>query len=189
MNDISQDNNTDRKQSSISRTLQRYFIPRFVVSIIYYLRDKCLISTQSRVQLSDQITFGRGTVVKPFAVIQTQGGKISFGEGCAVSSFNHISTGLSDVVIGDFVRLGPNVTIMGGSRNFKTRAVRIIDQGSYHKPVNIGDDVLIGTSAVIMPGSNIGKGAVIGAMSLVNGDVAPYSIVAGVPAQMIGERS
>jgi acetyltransferase-like isoleucine patch superfamily enzyme len=132
--------------------------------------------------------FGRGTVVKPFAVIQTQAGKIVFGENCAVSSFNHISTGVEDVTIGDDVRIGTHVTIMGGSRNFREKNLRIVDQGSYHKGVKIGNDVLIGTGSVIMPGSSIGDGAVIGAMSLVNTDVFSYTIVAGVPAKPIGER-
>lgn len=169
-------------------TLQRFFIPRFIITAYYYWRYKCLISTQARVQLSDQISFGRGTVIKPFAVIQTQAGKIVLGENCAVSSFNHISTGIEDVIIGDDVRIGTHVTIMGGSRNFKKKDVRIVDQGSYHKGVKIGIDVLIGTGAVIMPGSIIGDGAVIGAMSLVKGEIKPYTIVAGVPAKVIGER-
>jgi maltose O-acetyltransferase len=47
---------------------------------------------------------------------------------------------------------------------------------------------LIGAGSVIMPGCHIGKGAVIGANSVVNGDVAPYSIVAGAPAKLIGDR-
>ncbi len=38
-------------------------------------------------------------------------GSITFGEHCAVSSFNHISTGQVDIVAGDYVRIGPNVTI------------------------------------------------------------------------------
>ena len=170
------------------RTLQRFFVPRFIITIYYFWRYNCFISTQARVQLSDKISFGRGTVIKPFAVIQTQAGKIVFGENCAVSSFNHISTGVESVIIGDDVRIGTHVTIMGGSRNFKKKDVRIVDQGSYHKGVKIGNDVLIGTGAVIMPGSTIGDGAVIGAMSLVRDKVHPYTIVAGVPAQVIGKR-
>lgn len=174
--------------SRTTSTLQRYFIPRFVISFYYYWQYKCLISTQSRVQLSNRISFGRGTVVKPFAVIQTQAGKVSIGDDCAVSSFDHITTGVEDVIIGDHVRIATNVTIMGGSRNFKKKEVLIVDQGSYHMGVKIGDDVLIGTGAIIMPGCDIGEGAVIGAMSLINDDIPPYAIVAGVPAKVIGER-
>jgi acetyltransferase-like isoleucine patch superfamily enzyme len=127
-------------------------------------------------------------VVKPFAVLQTQGGRISIGRTCAISSFDHISTGIEDVVFGDYVRVGPHVTILGGSRNFKDRNRLIINQGSHHKGTTIGSDVLIGAGAVILPGCNIGEGAVIGALCLVNRDLPPYSIVAGIPAKIIGSR-
>lgn len=172
----------------INRTLQRYFIPRFVISLYYYWRDRCYVSTQTRVQFSNRIVFGQGTVVKPYAVIQTQGGRIVFGRECAIGSFNHITNGTRDIVIGDYVRMANNVTIMGGSRNFKRRDLLIVNQGSHHLGINIGDDVLIGSGAVLLPGCRIGTGAVIGAASVVNSDVPEYAIVAGAPAKVIGYR-
>jgi len=56
------------------------------------------------------------------------------------------------------------------------------------KKVRIGNDVWIGHGAVIMPGITIGDGAVIGANAVVRRDVAPYQIVAGVPARPIRPR-
>ncbi|MGX8013188.1 transferase hexapeptide repeat family protein [Mesorhizobium sp. ORM8.1] len=56
------------------------------------------------------------------------------------------------------------------------------------KAVSIGHDVWIGHGAVIMPGVAIGNGAVIGANAVVTHDVAPYTIVAGVPAKPVRER-
>jgi acetyltransferase-like isoleucine patch superfamily enzyme len=163
-------------------------VPQFIVAIYYSLKYHCYISTQARVQLTSKIAFGKGTVVKPFAILQTQGGRILTGENCAISSFNHISTGIEDVMIGNYVRIGPHATIMGGSRNFERKDQLIIQQGSYHKTIIIEDDVLIGASVTVLPGSRIGKGAVIGAMSLINQDIPPYSIVAGIPAKIIGKR-
>lgn len=54
--------------------------------------------------------------------------------------------------------------------------------------VIIGHDVWIGHGATILPGVTVGNGAVIGAGAVVSRDVAPYTIVGGVPARLIRER-
>lgn len=52
----------------------------------------------------------------------------------------------------------------------------------------IGNDVFIGTHAVIVGGVTIGDGAVIGANALVVRDVAPYTVVSASPARVVGSR-
>ncbi|MDK4741011.1 DapH/DapD/GlmU-related protein [Rhizobium sp. CNPSo 3464] len=54
--------------------------------------------------------------------------------------------------------------------------------------VVIGHDVWIGHGATILPGVTVGNGAVIGAGAVVSKDVAPYTIVGGVPAKLIRQR-
>ncbi len=54
--------------------------------------------------------------------------------------------------------------------------------------VTIGHDTWIGHGAILLPGVTIGNGAVIGAGAVVSKDVAPYTIVGGVPAAPIRER-
>jgi len=56
------------------------------------------------------------------------------------------------------------------------------------RPVVIGDHVWIGMRATILPGITIGRGAVVAAGAVVTRDVAPLSVVAGVPARVIGDR-
>ncbi len=184
----SRENGEPAPQNPISRSLQRYLAPAWMVSAYYYFKYGCLVSPRAQVQLSGCISFGKGSVVKPFAVIQTQSGRIRFGRNCAVSSFDHISTGTRDVVIGNHVRLAPSVTILGGSRNFRRRDELIVHQGSTNTGTIIGDDVLIGANAVILPGCHIGEGAVVGAGSVVAAEVPPYAIVAGAPARVVGWR-
>jgi galactoside O-acetyltransferase len=55
-------------------------------------------------------------------------------------------------------------------------------------PVRIEKSAFIGMNSVVMPGVTVGEGAVVGACSFVNRDVAPYKIAAGVPARVIKER-
>jgi phosphonate metabolism protein (transferase hexapeptide repeat family) len=54
--------------------------------------------------------------------------------------------------------------------------------------VTVGHDVWIGHGSIVLPGVSIGNGAVIGSGAVVTKDVAPYAIVAGVPAKPIKQR-
>lgn len=54
--------------------------------------------------------------------------------------------------------------------------------------VEIGSEVMLGANSTILPGVRIGNGAVVGAGSLVNRDVPPGALVAGVPARIIEEQ-
>jgi phosphonate metabolism protein (transferase hexapeptide repeat family) len=56
------------------------------------------------------------------------------------------------------------------------------------RKVTIGHDVWIGHGAVVLPGVTVGSGAVVGAGAVVSKTVAPYDIVAGVPARRLGAR-
>lgn len=171
------------------RSLQRYLVPAFAVSLYHYLKTHALVSLAARVQCGRQISLGRGTVVKSFALIQSSGGSITFGRDCAISSFVHISTGMGDVIAGDFVRIAPNCTLVGGTKEVRSRSILIKDQPeSDARGIRIGDDVLIGAGVVILPGSRLERGAVIGAGSVVLGHVPEYAIAAGVPAAVIGYR-
>ena len=57
-----------------------------------------------------------------------------------------------------------------------------------NRPVEIGNDVWIGANVILLPGVNIGDGAVIAAGAVVTKDVEPYAIVGGVPAKLIKYR-
>jgi tetrahydrodipicolinate N-succinyltransferase len=171
------------------RTLQRYAVPSFIASLIFYFRDGARVHPAAKVQLSDQVTLGRGTVVKAYSIIQSSGGQIRFGQNCGISSFNHIATGMNDLVMGDFVRTGPHVTIIATTREHRDKSRRIIDQGYRDRGIRIGNDVLIGARAVLVDGCEIGDGAVIGVGSVVTGKVPPYAIVFGSPAKVIFYRT
>jgi len=53
------------------------------------------------------------------------------------------------------------------------------------RKIVIEDDVWIGAHVTILPGLRVGRGAIIGAGAVVNRDVAPFTIVAGVPARVL----
>ena len=93
------------------------------------------------------------------------------------------------VTIGDYVMMGPEVVIYTSGHKFDQTDVPMMMQGSTEpKPVVIGNDVWIGRRAMIMPGVTIGDGCVIAAGAVVTKDVAPYSVVGGVPARVLKSR-
>ena len=72
--------------------------------------------------------------------------------------------------------------------SFDDNPLKIVLPDNYSS-VNIGDRVFIGVNSTIMPGVTIGNDCIIGAMSIVLKDVASGTIVAGVPAKVIGKTN
>lgn len=92
------------------------------------------------------------------------------------------------ITIGDNTLIGAYSYIVSANHRFESRAAPIRDQGYRGAPIEIGEDVWIGTHVVILPGVRIGKGAIIGAGSLVNRNIPEYEIWGGVPARFIKKR-
>lgn len=96
--------------------------------------------------------------------------------------------------IGKKVMFGPHVfMITGGHRTDMIGRYMIDVLNSEKRPeddrdIVVEDDVWIGANSIILKGVRIGQGSVIAAGSVVTKDVAPYSIVAGVPAKQIKMR-
>lgn len=72
--------------------------------------------------------------------------------------------------------------------NIENKHLPKVERPGENAKIIIGNDVWIGTGVIITNGVRISDGAVIAAGSIVTKDVPPYSIVAGVPAKVIGER-
>jgi maltose O-acetyltransferase len=85
---------------------------------------------------------------------------------------------------GNDVSIGPEAAILTLSHD--PQSSEFADKGG---EVKIGDRVWIAYRAIILPGIEIGEGAIVAAGAVVTRDVAPFSIVAGVPARPVGVRS
>lgn len=107
---------------------------------------------------------------------------ITIGKGSIIGD-NIFLDGRDKLSIGNHVDIASSVMIYNSEHDINSE-----DFHAINGPVHIGDYVFIGPRAIILPGVNIGKGAVIAAGAVVTKDVADFAIVGGVPAQVIGER-
>ena len=85
------------------------------------------------------------------------------------------------VTIGNRVAIAERVTLVVSSRANFSNIHQSID--ATHGRIVIGDDAWLGTGCIILPNVSIGRGAVVGAGSVVTKDVPDYTVVVGVPAK------
>lgn len=109
-----------------------------------------------------QITIGRNSVINRFTYLD---GRVPLyiGNNVNISHYTLVQTLTHDAQNPDFICI--------------------------EAPVAILDHAWIGARAIILPGVTVGEGAVVAAGAVVAKDVAPYTIVGGVPARKIGDRS
>lgn len=129
---------------------------------------------------------GKNANIHP-SVYFGNGSKLILGDNIIVTPNAKIILG-STVTIGNDVQTGPDLLIITNNHNFDDATRPFREQGLSGKPVTIGDDVWIGARVTILPGVKIGKGAVIGAGSVVAKDIDSYGVAVGNPAKVIRYR-
>lgn len=107
------------------------------------------------------IRIGRDSLIGEYSVIRGQGG----------------------VTIGDRVYTSPHTQIIAVDHVFDDPGRPFIEQGITAQGIVIEDDVWIGSGAIVTDGVRIGRGAVVAAGAVVTRDVAPHTVVGGVPAR------
>jgi maltose O-acetyltransferase len=108
---------------------------------------------------------------------------LSIGTGCYLSGPLHIDLA-AGVRIGARVYVGYDVMLITADHE-RGRSAQRCGTLAPGRPIDIGDGVWIGSRAVILPGVRVGHGAVVAAGAVVTGDVAPNTLVAGVPARRV----
>ncbi len=107
---------------------------------------------------------------------------ISIGQGTILGTGIFID-GRAKVKIGNHTDIASEVMIYNSEHDLVSPTFKAIEE-----PVTIGDYCFIGPRVIIMPGVNIGNGAVVAGGAVVTKDVPERVIVGGIPAKVIGER-
>jgi maltose O-acetyltransferase len=127
----------------------------------------------TEVNIEPDVHFGTGEHVRI-------GNRSGLGRGCRV---------YGALTIGEEVMVGPEVAFLSENHRFDRLDAPIGRQGKTELTAPcIQDGAWIGLRATILPGRVVGEGAVVGAGAVVTKDVAPYTIVGGNPAVVIGSR-
>jgi serine acetyltransferase len=149
---------------------------------------KLIISSNVRVVVVYRIAhaLARHKGLLPLALLLREYGIRS--SGAELNPLAEIGPGLYlahsvGVGVGARVRIGANCrlhlgTVLGPQRDERAP-----------EPVVVGDNVILGTHAVVMGGVTIGDGAVIGANAVVTRDVEPYAVISAAPARAVGSRA
>lgn len=115
--------------------------------------------------------------------VVVDGGELRIGHGTNIN-------GLTKILVAESVRIGAECTLSWDVQIMDNDFHAITVDGTERPskaPVLIGDRVWIGTRAVILKGVEIGTGAVVAAGAVVNRDVPPGTVVAGMPARVVGK--
>ena len=132
---------------------------------------------------------GVGTQFAPNMMI-SNGERIEIGDR---SAFGHGVTLLAGqnsgrIIIGKDVMVGPYCTMTCASYGFNLGVPANV-QPMLEEDIVIGDDVWLGSMAMVMPGVTIGDHVIVAANAVVTRDIESWSIVGGVPAKVIGTRT
>ena len=135
-------------------------------------------------------------------LVFAHGGEIQLGESCFVGECSRIWSAAS-IMVGNRVLISHGVNIhdtVSHSFSAEQRSKHFeniftsghpseFDDPPLRRPIVIEDDAWLGFNSVILKGVTIGKGAIIGASSVITKSVAPFSIVAGNPARVVGRAT
>lgn len=148
----------------IGRTMRK--IRRFVIKQIFHYCG-------NSININRGVYFGSGV-------------KLQIGNNSSIEVNCQIA---NDTKIGNDVMIAPEVVIFSVGHETSNVDIPMRLQGNtLPRPVSIGNDVWVGQRAIILPGVNIGDGAIIAAGAIVTKDVQPYQIVGGNPAKVLKHR-
>ncbi len=114
-------------------------------------------------------------------------GAFTLGAGSVVLSESHLDCS-AGVTIGRRSHIGRRNQLFTHTHDTARRDVSVLEAPVMTAPITIGDDVMLYSDVVVLPGVTIGDGAIVAIRAVVTRDVPPFAIVGGVPARIIGHR-
>lgn len=157
-----------------------------------HVGENSLLSDQASYYNCKNISIGDNVRIDDFCIISAGIGGIEIGCYVHIGAYS-ILTGAGKISLCDFSGLSSRVSIYSSSddysgKNMTNPTVPSEYTEVLHADVSIGRHAIIGSGAVILPGTTIELGVAIGALSLVSKKCIEFGIYSGIPAKRVKER-
>ena len=133
------------------------------------------------------VTIGADSLIARWSIVQAAGGSVTIGDRAGCGDFCNLY-GQGGLTIGNDSMLSSGTRVHTAEHRMDRLDIPTLSQGEIVAPTVIHDGVWVGANVVILAGVTIGEGAVVAAGAVVTRDVAPYTVVAGVPARPLRSR-
>ena len=157
------------------------------------LGSNCLVDSRTQIYGPENISLGSNVRVDAFSTISSQGGLIEIGDHVHLAT-GVLIYGLGGVSLASGSGLAAGVRVLSATDDFMwgnlTNPTMPDEFRSVKSaPVVLLEHAIVGVNSVVLPGSTIGFGAAVGALTLVNGPVQDHEIVSGNPMRVVGRRN
>jgi len=141
-----------------------------------------LVFHSRNIAIGDNVYVGHYSILKGYHKNKLViGDNVWIGQGC----FFHSAGGIK---IGNDVGIGPGVKIVSSAHRLDEVDKPILHSSLFFAPVVLEDGCDIGTGAILLAGTHVGRGAQVGAGAVVTSSIPAYAVAAGVPAKVLRKR-
>jgi lipopolysaccharide O-acetyltransferase len=160
-----------------------YFLNKFGGNS--YIEEPSFIYGGHSIEIGDNVTIWRNARIEARKGLGSNSPAIEIGDGCKVHPYVHIGA-VERVTIGKGCLFASNVYITDHDHDYSNPYDEVVSNRKVIvSPVTVGDYVWLGEGVMVLKGSTIGERSIIGAGSIVLGEIPPLSVAVGRPARVV----
>lgn len=155
------------------------------------LGNNVFISRKASLYGCSEMSFGSNVRIDDFCILS---GHIELGSFIHIAAYSALYGGSEGIFLADYSNISSRVSIYSISDDYSGNSMsNPMIPNKYKKvesaPVYVGKHVIIGSTSVVLPGTNLAEGSAFGSFSFINTDSEPWTINAGIPFKKIKDRS